>query len=77
MLVRKRKTQTLFGNKKSIQREIRRLVSRFYTARRSSRQQTQRVNLYSICLRCVPLPIKPILLTSTKCSERYSGYDNY
>ena len=34
---KKRKSQSLFGNKKSIQREILRLASRFYTARRSSR----------------------------------------
>lgn len=39
--------------------------------------QAQRVNLYTICLRCVPLSIEPILLTSTKWSETYSGYDNY
>lgn len=38
--------------------------------------QAQRVNLYPICSRRVPLPIKPILLTSTKWSETYSGYDN-
>ena len=39
--------------------------------------QAQRVNLYPICSRRVPLPIKPILLTSTKWSKTYSGYDNY